>query len=176
MEETVMLQRLAVRSGLLVGAVALSVGVYDSPAMAAPSTASSLSVTTVSKEDPLTGEQVTVRDKVIRFNEAAKVGHSLKLRTEGGTISLTRTTDGTVVTALPVAGVKSTNASSARGFCYYAARAAIYTIGAAVFAGLAATGGGIILGVAISARAAGAFAAALTGGAGLEALIATYFC
>lgn len=66
--------------------------------------------------------------------------------------------------------------ASTQGFCHAAAMAAVLTIGAAGFAFMAASGGGVVMGIALGARAAGQIAAALSGGAGLEALVAVYIC
>lgn len=50
------------------------------------------------------------------------------------------------------------------------------TIGAAALDFMAASGGGVIVGIALSATAVGPLAAAFTDGAGLEALFAEYIC
>lgn len=62
------------------------------------------------------------------------------------------------------------------GFCHAAAMAAVYTIGAAVFAAAALVGGIEVFGVFLAADAAGAMSVALTAGAGLSALVAVYIC
>ncbi|WP_414168965.1 hypothetical protein ACMATS_23625 [Streptoverticillium reticulum] len=63
-----------------------------------------------------------------------------------------------------------------RGFCHMSAMAAVYGIGAAAFAAAAAVGGIEVLGIAISADAAGALSTALSAGSGVSALVSQYIC
>lgn len=63
-----------------------------------------------------------------------------------------------------------------QGICSLTIQAAVYALGAAVFGVLAATGGGVILGVAISASTAGGIAAAMGGAGAGAAFLAEIFC
>jgi len=61
-------------------------------------------------------------------------------------------------------------------FCTAAVTAGLLTIGVGIFTILAATGGGVLLGVAFTASQATVAAGVLTAAAGLEAVVAVYFC
>ncbi|MEE6261867.1 RHS repeat-associated core domain-containing protein [Plantactinospora sonchi] len=60
--------------------------------------------------------------------------------------------------------------------CMLSVQAAIWGLGAAFFGVLAATGGGIVLGVAITGAQAGAISAAMGGSGALAALLGEIFC
>lgn len=107
------------------------------------------------------------------------VGRSaVVLRTDRATLTLTRSFSGEyVLSAAPARTLSSASGVRVDAFCHAAAMAAVYTIGAAVFAGVALIPGGMVVaGVAISSSAAGAIAAALTAGAGVSALVSLYIC
>ncbi|MFI5803663.1 hypothetical protein [Streptomyces sp. NPDC051561] len=61
-------------------------------------------------------------------------------------------------------------------FCHAAAMAAVYAIGSAALAAAALAGGITIVGIAISAQAAGALSTALAVGSGVSALVSQYVC
>jgi len=62
------------------------------------------------------------------------------------------------------------------GFCHAAAMAAVFAIGSAGLAFLAASGGAVIAGVWLGAEGLGQLSAAMAAGSGLEALVAVYIC
>ena len=70
----------------------------------------------------------------------------------------------------------STFARPQFSFCHAAAMAAVYTIGAAVIAAAALTGGLTIAGVFLAPAALNALSIALAAGAGVSALVAVYIC
>lgn len=151
-----------------VGGAAVGFGVLSASGLASPAHAA-----TNTKSAELTAEQEEVKREFVKLSQQTSSGQEFTLVNENGKeLAFRRTAEG-------VAPVDSSMAQSsfARGICFQAARAAIYTIGAAAFAGVAATGGTILVaGVTIGPKIAAAIAAALTGGAGLEGLIAAYIC
>ncbi|GAB7188669.1 hypothetical protein ATKI12_8500 [Kitasatospora sp. Ki12] len=62
------------------------------------------------------------------------------------------------------------------GFCHTAAMTAVYTIGAPVFGAAALAGGITVVGIAISAEAAGALSSALAVGSGVSGLVSLHIC
>lgn len=62
------------------------------------------------------------------------------------------------------------------GFCHAAAMAAVYALGSVGLAALAASGGGMVLGVFITAEAANAMSLALAGGSAVSGLVSLYIC
>lgn len=100
-------------------------------------------------------------------------GESVTVYDNGdATLTLLKQTDGSLV----LASGGSLAAAAAGGFCHSAAMAAVYTIGAAAFGAAALVGGITVVGIAISAEAAGALSSALAAGASVSGLVSLYIC
>ena len=144
-------------------AMALAVGTNGGAAqaaVAAPASAISASI------------EATTETLLARFSALAEGDHMTMAAATGvGTVLIFKRAGKPVF--LTGSGL---GAQQQAGFCVWAARAAVFAIGSAGFALLAASGGGAVLGVFIGANVARAFAAALAGGGGVNALIAAYLC
>lgn len=63
-----------------------------------------------------------------------------------------------------------------RDFCTFAVASLVLGLGAAFFGVLAATGGGVVLGVALTAEQAGVLTGLLAGGSAIEGFLGSVFC
>ncbi|MGW5875162.1 hypothetical protein ACWFMI_01225 [Nocardiopsis terrae] len=161
----------AVRSTWLAVAMAITMAfVATTPAQAGG----------LAQADSLSAEQRQVRDAFVDSYQSASVGQSFDVtNADGRELTFVKTTEGVRVSKGTADSItdSSTTQTMAADFCLAAAQAAVYAIGAAVFAGVAASGGTIaVAGVVIGPSVAGMFSAALAGGGGLSALIAQYIC
>ncbi|GHC96188.1 hypothetical protein GCM10007079_48450 [Nocardiopsis terrae] len=157
----------AVRSTWLAVAMAITMAfVATTPAQAGG----------LAQADSLSAEQRQVRDAFVDSYQSTSVGQSFDVtNADGRELTFVKTTEGVRVSK--DTADSSTTQTMAADFCLAAAQAAVYAIGAAVFAGVAASGGTIaVAGVVIGPSVAGMFSAALAGGGGLSALIAQYIC
>lgn len=111
--------------------------------------------------------------------EQADEGQTIVETTAAGYVVTIVKVDGKpVVQAIPIPseeGVVSA-ASWMQSFCIATVSAAILGIGAAGMALLAASGGGVVAGIAISGRVAAQASAVLAGGGSIEALIGEFIC
>lgn len=119
------------------------------------------------------------RDQIVRDVTEAKshleVGESEVVHhTEGARLVLTQPSAGNYT--LEAQTTDDGNGMAPMGICHSAAMTAVYTIGAAAFAGAAFLGGITVLGVAITAEAAGAMGIAMSAGAGVSGLVSLYIC
>ena len=155
------------RRALLTAIASVVVAAMPLTAMAAPAVASVSNPSYVTTEQAVrvTATQVNVKFlKAMTVNSAADVDGKFTITQRGRSFDVVMDPDPHKV-------------QPDFGFCHAAAMAAVYTFGAAILGGLAATGeGAVILGVALSSGELGALAAAVGGAGGLSALVAVYIC
>lgn len=158
-------------------ALSLSMCAVASPAMATAPSISSAAIASQSNSVSL-GDQPTKSQLTEAFKAASEGEIIYSSTTRGYRVTITKSQGRPSVNVVPLSGSKQPNnvQMDALGFCHAAAMAAVLAIGAAGFAFLAASGGGIVFGVMLSARVAGQFAALLAGGSGVEALVAQFIC
>lgn len=118
------------------------------------------------------GETPTKEDFEAEFADASDGEVIFEGTHDGHRVSITKK-DGK-----PVVEVKPTDVGEVRaaGVCHWAAMAAVFAIGSAGLAFMAASGGGVVAGVVLGARALQKLSAALAGGGGVSALVAAYIC
>lgn len=117
---------------------------------------------------PLTAENSPTEEQFAEEFEQAAEGDIIFEGSRDGYDIVLRKVDGTPAV--------ETTSSVADGFCHAAALAAVYTIGAAGLAFLAASGGGVILGVFLTASQLARISAALAGAGGVSALVSEFIC
>ncbi|GAA3023802.1 hypothetical protein GCM10020229_38910 [Kitasatospora albolonga] len=124
----------------------------------------------VAQADPT---QRAVTQQILAAVEAARdrlePGRSTLVHASAGVTVYLDNVDGTLV-------LRGDTGPEPRGFCHVAAMSAVSAIGAAVFGAAALAGGITVVGIAISAEAAGALSSALAVGSGVSALVSTYIC
>ncbi|AUG76573.1 hypothetical protein CFP65_1691 [Kitasatospora sp. MMS16-BH015] len=123
---------------------------------------------------PVSAAQQALTDRILADIDAARrhglaPGRSLPVYTAGGLTLELAEVEGAVL-------LRAETGPEQRGFCHMAAMTAVYTIGAAVFGAAALAGGITVVGIAISAEAAGALSSALAVGSGVSGLVSLYIC
>lgn len=112
------------------------------------------------------------QEEIQRAFESAPEGGEVLTGTHEGHQVVLKKVDGKPV----VDSERTSDAPTATDFCHTAALGAVFVLGGAGLAFLAATGGGWVAGIFVGAEGCAKLAAAMTAGAGISSLVSAYIC
>lgn len=167
--------------GALLTASLVLIGAMSAEA-SPPSTAGVESVASAtSAADQLIIDTVTQNVRAVEAEGLSAGGSAVVCSSGAVTLTLTADEAGTYVLVSSMSSGRPTLGTSRGvtpqfGFCHAAAMAAVYTIGAALLAAAAISGGLTIAGVFLAPAALNALSVAMAAGAGVSALVAVYIC